>query len=75
MSAKDLKEIKELEEKVIRLESKIDLVLELLKRQNGALEDHENRLRDLEKTKNKVIGVSVSSLITAMLSIIKSFLK
>lgn len=75
MSVRSSKEIKEIDEKVIRLESKIDLVLELLKRQNGILEDHENRLRDLEKTKNKVIGVSVSSLFTAILSIIKSFLK
>jgi len=65
----------ELEIRLVRMEEKIDYLLELLKKQNGMLSDHEKRLRDLEKDKNKLLGIGMSGLIAGITAIIKSFFK
>jgi len=68
-------EIREIQLQIVRVEDKIDMILKLLEKQNGLLSDHEHRLRDLEKTKNKLLGMSFSALLSAVVAIIKSFLK
>lgn len=62
----------EILERLVRIEEKIEFVLALIERQNGSLKDHEDRLRLLEKDRNKLLGIASSGLITAFLSLLKS---
>lgn len=66
-------EFKEVEIKIARIEEKIDHVIDLLNRLNGAVKDHEMRIRTLEADKNKLLGIAGSGLISGIISLIKSF--
>jgi wobble nucleotide-excising tRNase len=65
----------EFEIRLVRMEEKIDHLIELLKKQNGTLVEHDKRLRDLEAAKNKLFGIGVSGLIAGISALIKSFFK
>ena len=66
---------KELEIKIVRLEEKIDHIIDLLNRLNGNVKDHEERIRSLERDRNKLFGIGVSGFISGITAIIKTFFK
>lgn len=67
--------MKNISENIARIETKVDMIHELITKINGKIEDHEKRIRTLEKDKSYLFGLASSGLIGSIIALIKSLFK